>query len=95
MMMVLANLGQTSFRVVTKILSCRVNTTSGREIEQPGISFGSVFLSFSNESCQDPGTTFIVAGGNPRPQLLTTAKLFCVLGVLFTYLCFSFVTYSA
>ena len=46
MMMVLSNLGETSFRVVTKILSCQVNTTSGQEIKQPGISFGSVFLHF-------------------------------------------------
>ena len=70
MMMVLSNLGETSFRVVTKILSCRVNTTSGREIKQPGISFGSIFLPFSNESSRDPGTTFIVAGGNPLPPAL-------------------------
>ena len=70
MMMILSNLGETSFRVVTKILSCLVNTTSGREIKQPGISFGSFLLPFSNESSRDPGTTFIVAGGNPLPPAL-------------------------
>ena len=72
MMMILSNLGETSFRVVTKILSCRVNTgtTSGREIKQPEISFGSFFLPFSNESSRDPGTTFIVAGANPLPPAL-------------------------
>ena len=34
-------------RVVTKISSCRVNATSRWGIEQPGISFGSIFLLFS------------------------------------------------
>ena len=37
-------------RVVTKISSCRVNTTSRRGIKRLGISFGSIFLLFSNES---------------------------------------------
>ena len=37
-------------RVVTKISSCRVNTTSGQGIKQLGISFGSIFLLFSFES---------------------------------------------
>ena len=75
MMMVLSNFGETSFRVVTKILSCQVNTTSGQEIKQPGISFGSVFLAFSNESSWDPGTTFIVAGGNRRPPALNDSQV--------------------
>ena len=39
---------------VTKILSCRVNTTSRRGIKQLGISFGSIFLLFSFESSQGP-----------------------------------------
>ena len=37
-------------RVVTKISSCRVNTTSRRGIKQLGISLGSIFLLFSSES---------------------------------------------
>ena len=37
-------------RAVTKISSCRVNTTSRRGIKQLGISFGSIFLPFSYES---------------------------------------------
>ena len=37
-----------------KILSCRVNTTSGWIIKQLGISFGSIFLLFSYESSQGP-----------------------------------------
>ena len=35
---------------VTKISSCRVNTTSRRGIKQLGISFGSIFLLFSFKS---------------------------------------------
>ena len=41
-------------RDVTKILSCRVNTTSRWGIKQLGISFGSIFLLFSNKSSQGP-----------------------------------------
>ena len=37
-------------RVVTKISSCGVNTTSRRGIIWLGISFGSIFLLFSDES---------------------------------------------
>ena len=37
-------------RAVTKISSCRVNTTSRLGIKQLGISFGSKFLFFSYES---------------------------------------------
>ena len=37
-------------RVVTKISSCLVNTTSWRGINQLGISYGSIFLLFSNKS---------------------------------------------
>ena len=55
-------------RVVTKISSCRVNTTSRREFKQLGISFGSIFLLFSNKSSH--GATIITAGGNLwRPAL--------------------------
>ena len=35
------------YRAVTKISSCQVNTTSRWEIKQLGISFGSIFLLFS------------------------------------------------
>ena len=38
-----------TYRVVTKISSCRVNTTSRRGIKWLGISFGSNFLLFSNK----------------------------------------------
>ena len=41
-------------RVVTKISSCRVNTTSRRGIKRLGISFGSIFLVFSNKSSRGP-----------------------------------------
>ena len=41
-------------RVVSKISSCRVNTTSSREIKRLGISFGSIFLLFSNKSSRGP-----------------------------------------
>ena len=33
-------------RVVTKVSSCRVNTTSRRGIKRLGISFGSIFFYF-------------------------------------------------
>ena len=42
------------YRAVTKISSCRVNTTSRRGIKQLGISFGSIFLLFSYESSRGP-----------------------------------------
>ena len=41
-------------RVVTKISSCRVNTTSRRGIKRLGISFGSIFPLFSNKSNRGP-----------------------------------------
>ena len=41
-------------RVVTKISSCRVYTTSRRDIRLLGIYFGSIFLLFSNKSSQGP-----------------------------------------
>ena len=43
-----------SYRVVTKISSCWVNTTSRRGIKWPGISFGSIFLLFSDKSRRGP-----------------------------------------
>ena len=55
-------------RVVTKISSCRVNTTRRRGFKRLGISFGSIFLLFSNKSSRGP--TLLVAGGNPRPAAL-------------------------
>ena len=39
---------------VTKISSCRINTTSRWGINQLGFSFGSIFLLFSFESSQGP-----------------------------------------
>ena len=42
------------YRVVTKILSCRVNTTSRRGIKWLGIFFGSIFLPFSNKCSGGP-----------------------------------------
>ena len=41
-------------RVVTKISSCRVNTTSRRWIKRLGISFGSIFFLFFNKSSRGP-----------------------------------------
>ena len=43
-----------SNRVVMKISSFRVNTTSRQGIKQLGISFGSIFLLFSYESSRGP-----------------------------------------
>ena len=42
--------------VVTEISSCQVNTTSRQGMKQLGISFGSIFLLFSSESSQVPGS---------------------------------------
>ena len=50
-------------RAVTKISSCRVNTTSRREIKQVGVSF----LFFLYFSMKVAGATFIVAARNPQP----------------------------
>ena len=55
-------------RVVTKILSCQVNTTNSQGVKQLGISFGFTFLQVSYE--RDLGATFVVAGGNLRPPVL-------------------------
>ena len=59
--------GLAVIRVVTKISSCRVNTTSRLGIKRLGISFGSVFVLFSNKSSRGP---LLVAGENPRPPAL-------------------------
>ena len=48
------SMGTLHTRAVTKIASCRVNTTSRRGIKQLGISFGSIFLLFSYESSRGP-----------------------------------------
>ena len=54
------------YRDVTKISSCRVNTTSKQGIKQLGISFGSIFLLFSYESSWE--VTFIAATGILAPS---------------------------
>ena len=46
--------GKNNGSVVTKISSCRVNTTSTWGIKQLGISFGSIFRLFSYDSSQGP-----------------------------------------
>ena len=56
------------FRVVTKISSCRVNTTSRRGNQTARNVVWFYFLLFSNKS--RPGATLIVAGENPRPATL-------------------------
>ena len=58
-------------RVVTKISSCGVNTTSRQGIKQQGISFGSIFLLFSNKSSWGPQSQ--QPGEIPGPRLLMTA----------------------
>ena len=57
-------------RVVTKISSCRVNTTSRRGIKRLEISFGSIFLLFSNQSSRGPLSQ--QPGKIPGPRLLMT-----------------------
>ena len=57
-------------RVVTKISSSRVKTTSRRGIKQLGISFGSIFLLFSNKSSRGPLSQ--QPGKIPGPRLLMT-----------------------
>ena len=63
----------TQHRVVTKISSCRVNTTSRQGIKQLGISFGSIFLLFSNKSSRGPLSQ--QQGKIPGPRLLMTTLL--------------------
>ena len=65
-----------SSRVVTKILSCRVNTTRKRGIKQLGISFSSIFPLFSNKSSQGPHSYY--PGEIPSPWLLMTALIITV-----------------
>ena len=60
------------YRVVTKISSCRVNTTSRQGIKRLGISFGSIFLLFSNKSSRGPLSQ--QPGKIPGPQLLMTTR---------------------
>ena len=63
-------------RVVTKISSCRVNTTRRRL----GISFGSIFLLFSNKRSRGPLSQ--QPGKIPGPRLLmTTLMTECILGM--------------
>ena len=54
-------------RVVTKISSSRVNTTSRRGIKRLEISFGSIFLLFSNKSSRGPLSQ--QPGKSPAPAL--------------------------
>ena len=44
------NIEKKSWRAIKKISSCQVNTTSRWGIKKVGISIGSIFLLFSNES---------------------------------------------
>ena len=60
-------------RVVTKILRCRVNTTSRRGIKRLRISFGSIFLLSSNKSSQ--GLLSQQPGKISGPRLLMTTLL--------------------
>ena len=46
--------GKILFMVVTRILGCQINATSRQGIKLLEISFGSIFLLFSNESSQGP-----------------------------------------
>ena len=62
--------GLIDIRVVTKISSCRVNTTSRRGIKRLGSSFGSIFLLFSNKSSRGPLSQ--QPGKIPGPRLLMT-----------------------
>ena len=55
------------FRVVTKISSWRVNTTSRQGIKRLGISFGSIFVLFSNKSSR--GHSLSSRGKSPAPAL--------------------------
>ena len=60
-------------RVVTKISSCRVNTRSRQGIKRLGISFGSIFLLFSNKSSRAPLSQ--QPGKIPGPRLLMTTLI--------------------
>ena len=59
-------------RVVAKISSCGVNTTSRRGIKHLEVSFGSDFFYFPIKVA---GATLIVARGNPRPQALNDSPV--------------------
>ena len=58
-------------RDVSKISSCWVNTTSRQGIKQLRISFGFIFLLFSYERSQEPGSS--LPGEIPAPWLFMTA----------------------
>ena len=66
-------------RVVTKISSCRVNTTSRQGIKRLRISFGSIFLLFSNKSSWGPLSQQL--GKIPGPRLFMTTLQY-LLGLL-------------
>ena len=60
--------GENPTQVVTKISSSQVNTTSRQGIKQLGVSFGSIFLLFSNKSRRGPHS--YQPGEISSPQLL-------------------------
>ena len=59
-------------RVVAKISSCGVNTTSRRGIKHLEVSFGSDFFYFPIKVA---GATLRVARGNPRPKALNDSPV--------------------
>ena len=69
------------FRVVTKISSCWVNTTSRRGIKWLGISFGSIFVLFFKKSSRGPLSQ--QPGENPRPPALNDNPGGCLLCPLY------------
>ena len=75
-------------RVVTKISSCQVNTTSRLGIKQLRISFGSIFLLFSNESSWGPHS--YKPGEIRGPGFLTLALPYTVSPNSHPYLCCSY-----
>ena len=72
--------GANIYGAVTKILSCRVNTTSRQGIKQLGISFYIIFLPFS---CESSSGRILSNWGNPQPPPLNDSPglpkklLFC------------------
>ena len=61
---------------VTKILSCRVNTTSRQGIKQLRITIDSIFPIFSYQNSRRPCSC--QPGEIPSPRLLMTATLSCM-----------------
>ena len=70
------------YRAVTKISSCRVNTTSRRGIKRLVISFGSIFLPFSYESSRG-GHVLSSQGTSLSPPLNDNPEfIMCTLSLL-------------